>query len=34
MIVGVYGKVLRLPAATVMLSYLVGGKLLGISGTV
>lgn len=28
----VYGKVLRLPAATVMISLLVGGKLLGILG--
>jgi predicted PurR-regulated permease PerM len=28
----VYGKVLRLPAATVMLSLLIGGKLLGILG--
>ena len=28
----VYGKVLRLPAATVMISLLVGGKLLGIVG--
>jgi putative heme transporter len=28
----IYGKVLRLPAATVMISLLVGGKLLGIVG--
>lgn len=28
----IYGKVLRLPAATVMISLLVGGKLLGILG--